>query len=67
MDGFEVLRTIKGYKETYCSSPIVILTNMTSDQVIKEAFDPGVVSYLIKSELEYTDLINEVKKIHSKD
>lgn len=63
MDGLEVLRTIKNDKETYGDSPIVILTNMTSDKVIKEAFDLGAVSYLIKSELEYTDLISEVKKI----
>ena len=63
IDGLEVLRTIKSDKDTYGNSPIVVLTNMTSDKVIKEAFDLGAVSYLIKSELEYTDLINEVKKI----
>jgi CheY-like chemotaxis protein len=63
MDGLEVLRTIKSDKEAYGDAPIVILTNMTSDKVIKEAFDLGAVSYLIKSELEYTDLISEVKKI----
>jgi two-component system sensor histidine kinase ChiS len=66
MDGLEVLRTVKNDKETYGSSPIVVLTNMTSDKVIKEAFDLGAVSYLIKSELEYTDLLNEVKKIVDK-
>lgn len=66
MDGLEVLRTVKNDKETYGSSPIVVLTNMTSDKVIKEAFDLGSVSYLIKSELEYTDLLNEVKKIVDK-
>lgn len=63
MDGLEVLRTIKNDKESYGEAPIIILTNMTSDKVIKEAFDLGAISYLIKSELEYTDLINEVKKI----
>lgn len=66
MDGLEVLRTVKNDKETYGSSPIVVLTNMTSDKVIKEAFDLSAVSYLIKSELEYTDLLNEVKKIVDK-
>lgn len=63
LDGLEVLRTIKSDKETYGDSPIIVLTNMTSDKVIKEAFDIGASSYLIKSELEYEDLVNEVKKI----
>lgn len=63
MDGLEVLRTVKGDKAIYGNSPILVLTNMTSDKVIKESFDLGAISYLIKSELEYTDLINEVKKI----
>lgn len=63
MDGLEVLRTIKGDKEAYGDASVIILTNMTSDKVIKEAFDLGAVSYLIKSELEYTDLISEVKKV----
>ncbi|MCC7290060.1 response regulator [bacterium] len=63
LDGLEVLRTIKADKEGYGDAPVIILTNMTSDKVIKEAFDFGAVSYLIKSELEYTDLVNEVKKV----
>ena len=63
MDGLEVLRTMGEDKNTYGKAPIIVLTNMTSEKVIKEAFDLGAVSYLIKSELEYTDLISEVKKI----
>lgn len=63
IDGLEVLRTIKSDKEGYGSAPVIVLTNMTSDKVIKEAFDIGAVSYLIKSELEYEDLLSEVKKV----
>lgn len=63
MDGLEVLRTINEDNSTYGKTNIIVLTNMTSEKVIKEAFDLGGVSYLIKSELEYTDLISEVKKI----
>lgn len=63
MDGLEVLRTIHGDKEAYGSPLTIVLTNMTSEKVIKEAFEMGASSYLIKSELEYTDLISEIEKI----
>jgi len=67
IDGLEVLRTINGDKDSYGESPILVLTNMTSEKVIKEAFDLGAVSYLIKSELDYGDLETEVKKLLGKD
>ncbi len=63
LDGLEVLRTIKSDSEVYGNSPIIVLTNMSSERVIKESFDLGAVSYLIKSELEYEDLVREVNKV----
>ena len=63
MDGLEVLRTINSDKEAYSSSPVVVLTNMTSERVIREAFDLGAASYLIKSELSYEDLLKEISKM----
>ena len=63
IDGLEVLRTIKSDKTMYGSAPVVVLTNMTSDKVIEETFDMGAVSYLVKSELDYKDLVSEVNKL----
>jgi putative two-component system response regulator len=62
VDGLEVLRTIKDNEEKYGSLPIVILTNMTSENVIKEAFSLGATSYLVKTDLDYEGLIKEVNK-----
>ena len=62
VDGLEVLRTVKGDEGKYGSAPIVVLTNMTSENVIKEAFDLGAISYLVKTDLDYDDLIKEVNK-----
>ena len=62
VDGLEVLRTIKDNKEKYGDMPIIILTNMTSENVIKEAFDLGATSYLVKTDLDYEGLIKEVNK-----
>jgi CheY-like chemotaxis protein len=62
VDGLEVLRTIKEDSDKYGSLPIVILTNMTSENVIKEAFGLGATSYLVKTDLDYEGLIKEVNK-----
>ncbi|MDD3475196.1 MAG: response regulator [Candidatus Dojkabacteria bacterium] len=62
VDGLEVLRTIKENEEKYGKLPIVILTNMTSENVIKEAFSLGATSYLVKTDLDYEGLIKEVSK-----
>jgi CheY-like chemotaxis protein len=63
IDGLEVLRMINSDKVLYGQTPIIILTNMSSERVIKESFELGAVSYLIKSELEYKDLVYEVNKV----
>lgn len=62
VDGLEVLRTVKDDPEKYGEAPIVVLTNMTSENVIKEAFSLGAISYLVKTDLDYDGLIKEVNK-----
>jgi len=62
VDGLEVLKAIKSNKEKYGDIPVVILTNMTSDTVIKEAFDLGASTYLVKIDLDYEGLIKEIEK-----
>jgi CheY-like chemotaxis protein len=62
VDGLEVLRTVKDDAEKYGEAPIIILTNMTSENVIKDAFALGATSYLVKTDLDYQGLIKEVNK-----
>jgi DNA-binding response OmpR family regulator len=62
VDGLEVLKTVKNNEEKYGSMPIVILTNMTSESVIKEAFNMGASSYLVKTDLDYSGLMKELDK-----
>ncbi len=62
VDGLEVLRAIKGSPDKYGDMPVVVLTNMTSDAVIKEAFDLGASSYLVKTDINYEGLIKELNK-----
>ena len=62
VDGLEVLKTIKSNEDKYGRMPIVVLTNMTSESVVKEAFDLGATSYLVKTDLDYDGLIKELSK-----
>jgi DNA-binding response OmpR family regulator len=62
VDGLEVLRAVKANSDKYGNVPVVVLTNMTSDAVIKEAFDLGASSYLVKTDIDYEGLIKELNK-----
>ena len=62
VDGLEVLKTIRNNEDKYGKMPIVVLTNMTSESVVKEAFDLGAISYLVKTDLDYDGLVKELAK-----
>lgn len=62
VDGLEVLKTVRNNEEKYGKMPIVILTNMTSESVVKEAFEIGATSYLVKTDLDYEGLVKELNK-----
>lgn len=62
VDGLEVLRAIKNDVKKYGNIPVVVLTNMTSENVIKEAFDLGASSYLVKGDMDYQSLVKELNK-----
>ena len=60
-DGLSILKTIKkkaGLKDT----PIILLTNLGRESIIKEGFALGANGYLIKSEHTPEQIVQEVKK-----
>ena len=61
MDGLEILRQVrqKGAKEK--NGPIVLLTNLGQDSIIKEGFVLGASGYLIKSAMNPDQVLAEVK------
>ncbi len=63
MDGMEVLSRVKQDEAKYGKIPIVILTNLTSDVVIKEGFERRADGYLIKTELTPEQVIKEIEEI----
>lgn len=62
IDGLEVLRTIRTNTGKYGEMPIIVLTNMTSESIIRETFDLGASSYLVKTDLDYDGLVKELEK-----
>ena len=61
MSGLDVLKKVKE-KEEVKEIPVVLLTNLGQDNVIREGFSLGAVGYLIKAAYTPSQIIEEVKK-----
>jgi len=61
MSGLDVLKKVKE-KEGVKEIPVVLLTNLGQDNVIREGFSLGAVGYLIKAAYTPSQIIEEVKK-----
>jgi CheY-like chemotaxis protein len=61
MNGLDLLKTIKANEATK-NIPVILLTNLGQDSVIKEGFSLGADGYLIKSAYTPDQIIEEVKK-----
>ena len=64
IDGLHILKEIKK-KPELSKIPIILLTNLGADAVIKEAFTLGAEAYVIKSEYTPDQVITEVNKVFS--
>lgn len=62
LDGLGVLRNLSQKPPQSQNGPIILLTNLGHDPVIKEALSLGAKSYLIKSDLNPDQLVLAVKK-----
>jgi DNA-binding response OmpR family regulator len=59
--GFQVLEDLKKDVKTK-DIPIILLTNLSSESVISEAFALGATGYLVKSQTPNDQIVSEVKK-----
>jgi len=60
-DGLQLLRDLKIQPSKNANGPIVALTNLGQDAVIKQCFELGVEGYLIKSALNPDQVLQEVR------
>lgn len=62
IDGMEVLRQVRRSPETYGSPIIIVLTNLSNEVMIKDAFAEKADGYLMKTELTPEQVVNEVRE-----
>jgi DNA-binding response OmpR family regulator len=62
MDGFEILKTIKGEKELK-SIPVILLTNLSQKDEVKKGLDLGADDYLIKAHFMPSEVVKKIKQI----
>ncbi len=65
MNGLEILKQIKSNPATK-ALPVLLLTNLGQDAVIKEGFQLGAEGYMIKAAYTPDQIVQEVKNILQK-
>lgn len=61
LDGLDVLKQVRDEPDKYGNPPIIVLTNLSSERVIKESFERGANGYLMKTELNPDQVVSEVR------
>ena len=61
ISGNEVLKTLKMDSQTQ-QIPIIILSNFSQEELVKEAINSGAIDYIFKYQVEPQDLVNKVKQ-----
>ncbi len=61
IDGMEVLRVVRKDPVKYGTPIIVVLTNLSNEVMIKDAFYEKADGYLMKTELTPEQVVSEVK------
>jgi len=62
MNGLDVLRNLKATDATK-NIPVILISNLGQDAVIKEGFALGAIGYLIKATFTPDQIVQEITKI----
>ncbi len=66
-DGLEILTDLKKHKSKKPNGPIVIMTNLSQEKVVKQCLTLGASYFLIKSTLTPNQVLDEVRIFLSRD
>lgn len=64
LNGLQVLKLLKSQDHTQ-NIPVVLITNLGQETIIKQAFDMGAQGYLLKVNLKPQDLVGYVNRFTS--
>lgn len=59
-DGLQILKETKANPPVKPNGPIVVLTNIGQDAIIKNCFEAGAAGYMIKSALNPDQVLQEI-------
>ncbi len=62
ISGNEILKTLKADEQTK-NIPVMILSNFSQEELVKEAIDNGATDYIFKYQIEPQDLVNKIKGV----
>jgi two-component system chemotaxis sensor kinase CheA len=62
MDGFELLETLKGRKET-ASIPVILVTSLEARQDQERGLSMGADAYIVKRKFDQRELLAVVRQI----
>jgi len=62
LHGFEVLKELKGNKET-ADIPVIVLTNLESMTDIEKAIELGAKGYLVKAQYSLEEIVQKIKEV----
>lgn len=62
MDGFEVLKKIKGNKDT-SNIPVILLTNLSQKEDRDKGLEMGADDYLVKAHFMPSEVVAKIKKL----
>jgi len=65
MDGFEVLKALKADKKT-SRIPVILLTNLSQKEKVKEGLSLGANDYLIKAHFMPSEVVEKIRKLINK-
>ena len=66
-DGLQILRDLKVSPPREVNGPIVVLTNLGQEVIIKQSFALGASGYLIKSAMNPDQVLQEIRSYLGKD
>jgi len=62
MDGLGIIDALKKDPPPIKNGPIILLTNLDHEPLIKDAMSRGAAAFIIKADITPADLLGQVKK-----
>jgi DNA-binding response OmpR family regulator len=66
INGIDILKRIRNKQTEKANGPVIILTNLDQDQIIRQGLELGASGYLVKSRVDVKQLLSEIKAFLAK-